>query len=324
MSSLSTITDTPFDDSYEGTRYQRYRDEIYDFLSKRWIMIALTVFPPLGLFIVINVIPIIWAVAAGFHEISAFRPAWTFTGLENFKTTLNDSKFWRTIRRSLIFAAGSTSIQIVAGTGFALLINREFKFNKLVRSIALLPYLIPTAILGFLALWMGNSQFGVINDILMQLNFIQSPVPWYGSPDLAMISLILTNSWKLAIFTTLLVLARLQSIPDDFYEAAEMCGASVYQQFRDITLPNLKGVIFIVLLLRSVWMFNKFDIIFVLTKGGPGETTTTVPIYAYNIGFSYAQLGRAAAISTLLFIMLVAAAIVYFYVFEPSQEVRVE
>ena len=233
-------------------------------------------------------------------------------------------EFWDVIVRSVLFTVGSVSLQLVVGTALALLLNRSFRFASLIRAIVIVPYLIPTAILALVALWMGNSQWGIINQVLFQLGIVPEYVPWFGSPRWAMIAVILTSSWKFSIFVTIMVLARLQSIPDSFYEAAEMAGASTWQKFRDITFPNLKGVIFIVILLRGVWMFNKFDIIFILTNGGPINTTTTASIYAYRTAFSDFNLGEAAAVSTLLFVLLVGAAIVYFYFFEPSQEVRVE
>lgn len=264
----------------------------------------------------------VWAITGGFYEIPAFSPEWEWVGLQNYEEILSESEFWTAIRRSLVFAAGSVGLQLILGTGFALLLNRSFKFNTLARSIALLPYLVPTAVLGFITLWMSNSQFGILNQLLYQAGLIDSYIPWFASIDLAMPAVILTNSWKQSIFVTIMVLARLQSIPDSHYEVAKMAGASSYQQFRDITLPNLKGVIFIVLLLRSVWQFNKFDIIDILTKGGPSEATYTVPIYAYDVGFADAELGKAAAISTFLFAMLVVTAIIYFRTLEPSKEVR--
>jgi len=193
-----------------------------------------------------------------------------------------------------------------------------------VRAIAMLPYLIPTAVLGFVGLWMGNSQSGIINSILLQFEVIGQSVAWYGEPGVAMIAVIITSSWKFTIFVTIMTLARLQSIPNGYYEAAQMAGATMYQRFRDITLPNLKGVIFIVLLLRGIWMFNKFDIIWVLTEGGPGSSTTTAPIHVYEVAFNSSSLGQSSALSTVLFITLIIGAILYFYFLSPEEEVRVE
>ncbi|MFC6825285.1 carbohydrate ABC transporter permease [Halopelagius fulvigenes] len=306
-----------------GSRLE-YQRRVFDILSDKWVMGVLTIVPATLLFIFVNVIPIGWAVAAGFFEISAFSPVWHWAGLSNYQQILTNSEFWATIRRSLVFAGGSVAIQLVVGTGFALLLNRTFRGSTFVRAIMMLPYLIPTAILGFIALWMGNSQFGIINQVLVSLGLITEKFPWYGNESTAMIAVIITNSWKFSIFVTIMVLARLQSIPSGLYEAAEVMGATPYERFRDVTLPNLKGVIFIVFLLRGIWMFNKFDIIYVLTQGGPRGITTTAPIYAYKVAFNQLQLGYAAAISTLLFVMLIAGAIIYFHVLEPEQEVRVE
>lgn len=311
-------------ESADPSRMHSVQDWLYEVLSDRRMMIGLTVVPAFGLFLVINVLPIGWAIVASFYEINPFNPEWTFVGVEHYVEILNDPDFWDVLWNSIVFAGGSVIFHLVVGTGFALLINRKFSFSSFVRSIVLVPYLIPTAVIGFMGLWMANSQWGIINQVLHQLGFIDEYIAWYGNADLAMLSVILTSSWKLTIFVTIMVLARLQSIPDDHYEAAMMAGASAYQRFRDITLPNLKGVIFIVLLLRGIWTFNKFDIIWVLTQGGPVGKTTTAPIFAYETAFGRLNLGEASAVSVLLFVLLVTVALVYFHVLEPSQEVRVE
>ena len=301
-----------------------YQQSVYEFLSNRYVLIALTILPATLLFLFVNVVPIGWAVAGSFFDIPAYSPEWTWTGLSNYSSVLEKSEFWSSLQRSVVFAVGSVALQLVFGMAVALLLNRSFRGSTLVRAIMMLPYLIPTAVLGFIALWMGNSQFGIINQILVNLGLITERFPWFGNSETAMAAAILTSSWKFTMFVTIMVLARLQSIPDGLYEAAEVMGSTTYERFRDITLPNLKGVIFIVVLLRGVWMFNKFDIIYVLTNGGPRRVTTTVPIHAYKVAFNQLTLGRAAAISTLLFIMLIGAAFLYFYVLEPEQEVRVE
>ena len=313
------------DDGHQHRAQLRaYQQSLYEILSKRYVLIALTIVPAMLLFLFVNVIPIGWAIAGSLYEIPAFSPVWTWTGMGNYELILNNPDFWASLRRSLVFAGGSVAVQLVLGVAVALLLNRSFRGSTLVRAIMMLPYLIPTAVLGFIALWMGNSQFGIINQILVDLGLITQKFPWFGNSDTAMIAAILTSSWKFTMFVTIMVLARLQSIPDGLYEAAEVMGATSFERFRDITLPNLKGVIFIVVLLRGVWMFNKFDIIYVLTGGGPRGVTTTAPIHAYKVAFNQLTLGRAAAISTLLFVMLIGAALLYFKVLEPEQEVRVE
>jgi multiple sugar transport system permease protein len=300
------------------------KERAVEFLSKKHVLMALTLIPALVLFSIMIVVPIVWTIAASFHTISAFSPEWTFVGVENYLSILQDPTFGTVLGRSIYFAGGSVLLQLVVGTGIALLINRSFTMKSIVRAVVMLPYLIPTAIVAYLALWMLNSQWGIINQLLVQIGLIDQHIAWFGSPSLAMPAMILVNSWKFSIFVTIMVLARLQGIPEGFYEAARMAGASRIQQFRDITLPNLKGVIFIVLLLRGVWMFNKFDIIWILTAGGPINATTTAPIYAYKVAFNQYALGRSAAVSTLLFALLVVVAAIYFYKLDPSKEVRVE
>ncbi|SFL68755.1 multiple sugar transport system permease protein [Halogranum rubrum] len=300
------------------------KDTLVEFLSRKRVLMALTLLPALSLFVIMIVVPVVWTIAASFNSISAFSPEWTWVGLENYRVVLSDPQFGTVLSRSIYFATGSVLLQLVLGTGIALLINRSFKLNSVARAVVMLPYLIPTAIVAYLALWMLNSQWGIINQLLVQAGLINQHIAWLGSPELAMLIIILVNSWKFSIFVTIMVLARLQGIPTGFYEAAQMAGASRFQQFRDITLPNLKGVIFIVLLLRGVWMFNKFDIIWILTGGGPINVTTTAPIYAYKTAFNQYALGRSAAISTILFGMLSVVAALYFYRFDPSKEVRVE
>lgn len=300
------------------------RSRVFPRLSHKYVLIFITVIPVLLLFFFINFLPILWAIYASLHRIPVFSPEWEWVALENFQFLLDQPGLWAALERSLVFAGGSVGLQVILGVGIALVINRTFKLNKIVRALIFLPYLIPTAIVGFLALWMANSNFGVINNLLIDIGIVAEPIPWFGSPDFAMIAVIIANSWKFTIFVTIMVLARLQSIDQDFYDAAYISGASRFQMFRDITLPNLKGVLLIVILLRGIWMFNKFDILWVLTRGGPGDTTTTAPIYAYEEAFQLNNLGSASAIATILFTMLLVGAFVYFVVFKPAEGARVE
>lgn len=304
--------------------FHRYQNAAYERLSDRRLMVILTVVPVLLLLTFVLIIPIIWAIWSSFHEIPLFEPDWMWVGIDHYVAQLTSDVFHASLWKSVIFAVGSVAIQLVVGIGIALIINREFKFNKTVRAIVLLPYLIPTALLGYLALWMFNTNWGVLNSLLVRLGVVDVGLQWFGNPDTAMLLLMVATAWKYAIFATILVLARLQSIPDGYYDAARVAGASRWQKFRDITLPNLKGVIFIVVLLRGIWMFNKYDIIAVMTNGGPNSATETAPIYAYKLAFANYNLGESASVSVILFVILIAVAIIYFWVLEPESEVRTE
>lgn len=305
-------------------RFNQYQDAAYERLSNRRLMVVLTVLPVLLLLTFVLILPILWAIWSSFHEISLYQADWEWVGIEHYTAQLTSTAFQPSLWKSAIFAVGSVAIQLVVGISVALVINREFRFNKGVRAIVLLPYLIPTALLGYVALWMFDTNWGVLNSFLVGAGILDTGLQWFGNSDTAMLLLMVVTAWKYAIFATILVLARLQSIPDGYYDAARVAGASRWQKFRDITLPNLKGVIFIVVLLRGIWMFNKYDIIAVMTNGGPNGATETAPIYAYKLAFAEYKLGESASVSVILFVILIVAAVIYFWVLEPESEVRTE
>jgi multiple sugar transport system permease protein len=310
--------------SHTPSRLHDAQKRLYTVLSNRRTIITITIVPVLILLTFVLILPILWTVWASFHSVPIFSPEWTWVGIENYTDLISDQLYHDTIVRSVIFAGLSVSLQLVTGVAVAMLIAGNFKFNKVVRAIVLTPYLIPTAMLGFILLHMFDPNTGIVNALLLRYTPLEEPIRFFADRGITMYAVVVSSSWKYTIFVAIMVVARIQSIPDGFYEAAEIAGANSWEKFRDITLPNLKGVIFIVLFLRGVWMFNKFDIIWILTKGGPGYLTTTAPIYAYQTAFDFQKLGASAAISVTLFLTLVIVAILYFYYLNPSKEVNVE
>lgn len=300
------------------------REQIFEVLSDRRVVIGYTILPVVLLFSFVLVFPILWAIVGGFHAIPPYGGSWDWIGIEHYRWLAESDAFWASMWRAVVFTVGSLAVQIPAGVGLALLITGDFRFNRVIRALAFVPYLIPTVVFGYIAIWMVHLQHGIVNLTLIDLGVVSSGIPFFGREGFVMPSVILTGSWKFTVFVTVMVVARMQSIPDSHYEAAEMMGAGVWRKFRDITLPSIAGVLFIVILLRFVWMFIKFDIIWILTKGGPNDVVLTAPLYAYETAFVFGNLGRAAAISTILFAILVVFAIVYFRVAEPSKEVRTE
>lgn len=305
-------------------KWNESKNPIYEKLSNKRILALLTVVPVVILFIVINVVPIAWAIFAGFFNIFIFDPNWEYAGLGNYRQLAVDPTFHISLLRSVTFAVGAVTFQLVVGIILAVLVSREFRLNRFARAIVMMPYLIPTAIVAYQFHWMMNSSYGIVNWVLIDLGLLGSTIAWFGSHSTAMFSVVGVNWWKYTSFVAIIAIARLQSIPASHYEAARVCGAGWWRQFRDITLPNLKGVIFIVLLLRGVWMFLHFDSIWILTRGGPGDSTYVAAIYAYDTAFRGFELGYSAAISTVLFAILAVSAIIYFIVLAPEEEVRVE
>lgn len=293
----------------------------------------LTVLPVLVLFTLSAVLPILWAIYASLHEIGSFNPDWTFVGLENYADLLASSAMLDvgayltpadTLQYSLFistaYAGGTTLIMLVLGIGIALLINRQFRGVSLARVIVLAPYLLPTVVVAVMFQFMA-AQFGVFNDILLKLGVFSEPEPFFTQMPFAFIGVIFASIWKFTLFVVLMTLARLQSIPESYYEAAKVSGAGPWRRFWDITFPQLKSIILIVLLLRGVWMFTKFDIVWLLTSGGPNEAMNVLTVLAYETAFVDFHLGEASAIATIGFVILGAVAVVYFYVFNPSEEV---
>ncbi|WP_137285705.1 carbohydrate ABC transporter permease [Halorussus salinisoli] len=306
-------------------QYNTVRERAHDLLENQTVLGYGSLFPVMVLFVFIAVFPIAWALAGSLFSINAFNPVWEWTGLSNYVHIFTaDGFYWTAVVKSVIFGFGSVALQIVVGIAFALILRRSFRFNAFVRAVVLLPYLVPVIVVGLVFSWMMNPNYGVLNLLPQQLGIFDEPINYLGNADIAMYSLIVAASWKWSIFVVMMTLARLEAIPQGYYDAARVNGANAWQRFRDITLPNLKGMIILVVLLRGIWMFNKFDIIWIMTRGGPSSTTTTLPVYAYKVAFNQWQLGEALAIASTLFFTLVIGALVYFVKFNPEQEVRVE
>ncbi|WP_108660124.1 carbohydrate ABC transporter permease [Acuticoccus kandeliae] len=293
------------------------------FAMERQDAIALlALLPAVLLFVSVTLIPLGWAFNASLHLIDPFSPDWEWTGIGQYADVLSRAEFWRASLRSLVFGAASTALQLCFGILIAVALNRPFPGTSLVRAMVFVAYLLPPIVIALTFKWMTLAQNGVINDILLKVGILSKPVPFFGTPETALAALVFVASWQYTGFVTLMVIARLQSIPDRLYDAARMDGAGPVRQFFDITLPQIRSVVLVVLLLRFVWMFNKFDLLYTTTKGGPGESTRTLPIYIFETAFTNFELGAAAAIAMLLFVQLLVVAIIFFMVSGPDTETR--
>lgn len=255
--------------------------------------------------------PAVFNLWLSLHRRELFAPKGTFIGLENFVYLLSHREFWQSFENGVVFSLGSVAMQTILGLGLALLLNRPFRARNFVRGVLLFPYLIPSVV-GILVLrWMLNDLYGIVNVWLVQVGVVSAPPPWLGIPWLAMLSLIGVNTWMFYPFVMICVLARLQTIPVELYEAARVDGAGALRQFWNVTFPQIRGTLAIVILVRTLWMFNKFDTVWLTTQGGPFGTTQTLPVMAYLRAFSLYELGTGAAIGILLCIFLVGVFVVY-------------
>lgn len=229
-----------------------------------------------------------------------------FTGLSNYGRMGQDGRFWQTIGNTMVFTVSSLLLELILGMGIALVLNQAFRGRGIVRTIAILPWALPTALIAASWAWIFNDQFGVVNDLLMRFGLIKTGINWLGNPVPAMISVIIADVWKTTSFVAILLLAGLQSISGDLYEAHAIDGATPWQSFRQITLPLLMPQILIATLFRFAQSFGIFDLIQVMTGGGPGGATETVSIYIYATVMRYLDFGYGAALVVVTFLILVA------------------
>lgn len=287
------------------------------------LWIAGTVTPALILLGAVAYLPIAYAVFLSFVSKTAFSPDISWAGLKNYLWLLGEPAMWASLLHSVIFTVGSVLVQVIGGLILALLLNRSFRGQGAARSLVILPYLLPTIVIGLVFKWLLNQDYGVINQVLLDTNLVDMPINFFGGIHTAMYSVIATTGWQYASFCALMLMARLQAINPKLYEAAKVSGAGPVRCFLDVTLPNLKTTLFLVALLRGIWMFNKFDLIYIITGGGPLRATETLPIYAYRLAFEDFDFGRAAAACTVMFIVLAIGSVLYFKLFDPSKEVEV-
>jgi multiple sugar transport system permease protein len=230
-----------------------------------------------------------------------------FAGLGNYQRMLGDGRFWQSLGNTGIFTVISVFLELLLGLGVALVLNKSFWGRGVVRTVAIIPWALPTAVMGLAWAWIFNDQYGVVNDLLLRLGLIDTGINWLGTPTLAMIALIVADVWKTTPFISIILLAGLQSISEDLYEAHRLDGASPWQSFTQITLPLLMPQILIALLFRFAQSFGIFDLIQVMTGGGPAGSTETVSIYIYSTVMRYLDFGYGAALVVVTFLLLVFA-----------------
>lgn len=228
--------------------------------------------------------------------------------LRNYAEVLSAPETWRGVWLSVVYTVGATVPSFVLGLGTALLLNRRFPGRRLFRTLVLLPWAVPGVVAAVGFLWILDASYGVLNYALESVGLISEGVAWFSDPDTAMFAVILPTVWKGYPFFTLALLAALQSIPDELYEAARVDGASPFSQFRYITWPGIRTTAVLTIVLIGLWVFREFDFIYPLTGGGPDGATETLAIRIYNEAFGFFNMGVAGALGILT--LLIAAVFV--------------
>src|SRR5262249_2449822 len=250
--------------------------------------------PTIALLLALTIYPLIYSIKISLQGESG---NWT---LENFARLASDQFFISALAHTFIYAVIALTLEFLIGLGLALLLNTQMRARSAFRSLLLVPMMLPPVVVGIVWRLMLNSDFGAVNGTLKSAGIDTGVLTWTGSPKLAMASVIIADVWQWTPFMFLILLAGLQAIPQEPYEAALIDGSSAWQTFRHVTLPLLKPAILIALLLRTMDLFRVFDQIFILTEGGPGFATETVSLYIYRTAFRFSNFGYAAAMSFVL------------------------
>ncbi len=280
--------------------------------KKRFLNSMFIFFIPGTLYLLVTVIyPLLYSLQLSFTSWNLVRPEIepSFVGLENFIWVFTQSGFWWNLLRTFYFVVLAISLEILLGFLLALLLNREFYGKKLSRTLLTLPMVMTPGVVGLIWKWIYNPEFGIIN-YFMSL-FGADPVSFLGNPDTAMLALVLVDVWQMTSFMFLMMLAGLQGVPQELYDSSSIDGASGWQRLINVIIPVLKPVILIAAMIRTMEGFRIFDLVYVLTEGGPSNSTEVISLKAYNIAFRQFEMGRAAAYSYVIVGIMIFIGLVY-------------
>ena len=277
-------------------------------LSERQLALVF-VTPALGLLALTLLWPLIMAVDLSLRDVRYIGKPGEFVGLSNYVDILSEARFWQSGLRSLIWVAGNALVQTALALAAALVLHQNFPGVRIAQVWVLLTWIVPTVVVVIIWRWLLSSSGGMINPLLVQTGLLEAPVGFFSSRESAMTTLILINSWRWFPFVTLMILAALTRIPTDLDEAARMDGARAWQRFSRITWPLLQPTLSVLLVVGTLLSFNVFDIIWLITAGGPSSGTQTLPVLIYETAFKGYELSRAAAISVLTGLVLMGFAI---------------
>lgn len=271
------------------------------------------VLPALATILFIALFPLLWTVWESLH-VHDLRMPWRgrpFAGLANYVEALTDARFWGAMAHTGLFTVTSVALEIALGLVLALALNRAYRGRGLVRTAVLLPWAIPTVVAALLWRFMFESRAGIVNAMLVGVGATDQPFVWFVHSWAAWVPVVLADVWKMTPFVALLLLAGLQNIDASLYEAARIDGAGPWQQFVHVTLPLLKPAILVALIFRTLDAFRVFDLIYVMTGGGPGTSTEPIALYTFNALLQNLRFGFGSALSVIVFLVTFALALAY-------------
>jgi multiple sugar transport system permease protein len=255
--------------------------------------------------------PLLQTLRLSFSQVSLGQTDMPFAGLANYQAVLSDRIFATAFRNTLVWTALSVILVLIIGTLAAMLVNEHIPGRGLIRSLLLVPWIVPGIVVAVVWKWLYNPDFGIITDALSRVGFTSAQTNWLANPSVALYAVIAVNVWKTFPFAMLMVLAGLQSAPEQLYEAARVDGANAWQRMLNVTLPHLRPVLLVLALLLTIWNMNTFTYIYVLTGGGPVRLTEVLGVYIYDTAFQGFHFGVASAAAMIVFVISGALTLVY-------------
>jgi multiple sugar transport system permease protein len=271
----------------------------------------LYVAPALLLMALLIVYPFFYTIYLSFYSTPTYTPEIFFNGLDNYVEILTDDQFWLVVQNTIVWTIGSTLGSFFLGFLAAVLVNRSMPFRGLIRSALMTPYVVGFVVAAYAWRWLYHADFGAISGLLIQFGLIARPILFLDSKELVMGSLIVANIWKGFPFVMIMLLAGMQAIPQQLYNAARVDGAGRFRRFIEITVPELTPVIAVTTVLLFIGNVNSFTLVWILTGGGPAYLSQILVTHIYTLSFMSLRFGMASAVSVLLFIVLMAGTVVY-------------
>jgi multiple sugar transport system permease protein len=258
-------------------------------------------------------LPMVYAIRLSFYKLDSFVGTPEWVGFGNYARLVADSRFWNGLLNGLVYSLATIVLQVALGIAIALLMNEVFRGRALLQGLTMVPYILPTVVVALTWRWMLDGSLGILTLGARRLGLTHTA--WFDTPGLAMLSVVVISVWTWTPFVSTAFLAALKTIPPELYEAARVDGSNAWQRFFYVVLPTVRPVLVVIVLLRGIWMFNKFDIIWLMTKGGPLEATEHLPVLSYVLTFNLFDIGGGAAVATISFLLLAGIVSLYLRLF---------
>jgi len=264
----------------------------------------LLILPSMIVLLIVSIYPLIYAIFLSFHSLVLTKSsAGQFIGVSNYVALIHNPRFWISLKHTLFFASTSVGVSFILGFTLALLLNQSIKGKSIYRVILMVPMVLPPIVIGFGFRFMYNYDFGIFNYFLGAIGLPK--YPFLAMPATALSSIIVADIWQWTPFMTLVLLAGLETVPLDLYEAGRIDGASTWQLFRHVTLPTIRPVMLVAVLIRTMDALREFDKIFIMTRGGPGEASETLNLYAWKSGFSWFRVSESTTIAIVMLVLII-------------------